>query len=724
MPNKDFTRHTPSVAPSKVLSYGRLRYIAAYTNDPFPVRDWPLAPEAKNLILRTHSTLFHAGVKEARTYAGLPPREQFEQTKAELWDSGAIDCLREHGVALIYYLAATRIRGDEAKRTDFYDFYDHRWEEYEDYFGPKPADPTEWARVISNGQPAIYTTKSTPREHGICINKPGVRDYIKGAVHIALDLGAQGIFLDDSPIFCYCEYCDAKFREHLRQKFSPAQLKEIFGVENLEEVVSSKFVEERLAQMENPLFVEWRRYRAQNYVEYLTEIRDYGRSLDPNFILTDNACTWEGEPYRQYDFAVGPLEEWMKALDLMFIEAMQYGNPKGSRSYKETNSWLLKYCQAASRGKPISHLTNMGTLKHIPAYEPLVKLGIAECHAHGAAFIYIPRWNGWKPEEVDARTAPLMAGIEKYNNFLAQNESLFLGAESYANVAVLCSLQQAYGKQMSYPMAISRMLSDEQIPHLMLVDEDLETGEKLSRFDVLLIPEAPMMSDRQIETVERFVENGGGVVIIGQTAWYDEYGRLRRECLGFHKLLRDMEPWGHIDRSIDPAVGVNTIRKGTYGKGRVVYIPRDAYISLPSTGRDAVVLFKDMASVTADKMSGINVVFKEIVEWAAGGRLSGYCSADSSVEYSLMYQPKHNRVLVHLVNYKVDGDGTVIEEENIRVKAAMPNRKKPVSVQLISPDFEERLKLDFTETQKGDLRFVEFVVPRLVIYDVAVVAYR
>jgi len=42
------------------------------------------------------------------------------------------------------------------------------------------------------------------------------------------------------------------------------------------------------------------------------------------------------------------------------------------------------------------------------------------------------------------------------------------------------------------------------------------------------------VSDRQIETVERFVENGGGVVIIGQTAWYDEYGRLRRERLGFH----------------------------------------------------------------------------------------------------------------------------------------------------------------------------------------------
>ncbi|RKY74903.1 hypothetical protein DRQ12_12755, partial [candidate division KSB1 bacterium] len=111
MPNKDFTRHTPSVVPSKVLSYGRLRYIAAYTNDPFPVRDWPLASEAENLILRTQSTLFHASVKQGSTYGGLPPREQFEKTKAELWDSGAIDWLRQHGVVLIFYIAATRIGG-------------------------------------------------------------------------------------------------------------------------------------------------------------------------------------------------------------------------------------------------------------------------------------------------------------------------------------------------------------------------------------------------------------------------------------------------------------------------------------------------------------------------------------------------------------------------------------------------------------------------------------
>ncbi|GAI48732.1 unnamed protein product, partial [marine sediment metagenome] len=178
----------------------------------------------------------------------------------------AVEWLREQGIILIYYIAATRINGDEKKRSDFYSFYDNRWKEYEDYFGPKPsADPTEWARVISTGEPAIYSTGNHPRQHGICINNPFVRKYVKGAVHIAVDLGAQGIFFDDSPIFCYCRYCDARFRDHLQKGFSSKELNEIFGINSINEVISANFVIERLIKLETPLFVEWRRFRAINY---------------------------------------------------------------------------------------------------------------------------------------------------------------------------------------------------------------------------------------------------------------------------------------------------------------------------------------------------------------------------------------------------------------------------------------------------------------------------
>jgi len=185
-----------------------------------------------------------------------------------------------------------------------------------------------------------------------------------------------------------------------------------------------------------------------------------------------------------------------------------------------------------------------------------------------------------------------------------------------------------------------------------------------------------------------------------------------------------MEPWGHIDRRIDLAVGVNTTRKGYFGKGHVVYIPGDAYINFPSTGRDAVVLFKEMASITADKMSAINIVLAEIVEWVCQGRLSGYCSADSTVEYTLMDQPVKKRVIIQLVNYKVDRKGKIVPEKNISLKIAMPEGKRPLSVQLISPDFSERRMLDFIEKEENGLKYAWFTVPRLIIYNIIVIKYQ
>lgn len=54
----------------------------------------------------------------------------------------------------------------------------------------------------------------------------------------------------------------------------------------------------------------------------------------------------------------------------------------------------------------------------------------------------------------------------------------------------------------------------------------------------------------------------------------------------------------------------------------------------------------------------------------------------------------------------------------------MPDGKKPISVQLISPDFPERPTLDFVEKEENGLKAAEFTVPRLVIYDLVVIEYK
>jgi hypothetical protein len=316
----------------------------------------------------------------------------------------------------------------------------------------------------------------------------------------------------------------------------------------------------------------------------------------------------------------------------------------------------------------------------------------------------------------------VLEGLKVYNGFFAENEELLDGSEPRANVGVLCSLQQVYGKRKSSYMALSRMLSDEQIPHVALIDEDL-TRERLKDLKALILPEVPLMSEAQVEIITDYVKNGGGLVIIGETAACDEYGRRRKESYGFSKLMGNLEPWGHIDVGVDPAVGVNTTGKAQYGQGRVANIPQDAYVAFPDIGREKVVLFKDMASITTGAMKSINSVFAEIVRWVARDNLSGTCSADSTVEFTIMDQPELNRTITHLVNYKVDLDGTVTEEKDITLDVALPKGKRPKSVHLVSPDFTERPELGFEIIEGEGSLSVRFVVPQLSIYSLAVIDY-
>ncbi|NJD01966.1 MAG: hypothetical protein FIA99_05080 [Ruminiclostridium sp.] len=732
-----------------ILTFGRLRYLSS--NDLFKGALNESHPLASTRVTLAHGNYFggafdpdktaacdHEGpdtteYKGVHSYIGMPSRREFELTKIALKRSGVMDWAHEHGIAVVSYNAGARFGGWEEDRNLFFEFYDKHWQEYEDYFGPKPAeDPVEWTRRLSSGQKAVYTPQDTMvREYNCCINNSHICDYVKGTIRISLELGVDGIFFDYSPQFCYCGHCIEKFREHLRTNFPTEKLQEIFGINDPARADPVLFTRQRSLRFENPLYMEWRRFRPQNYLQWLKEMRDYGRSLNKDFFISANACLWEGNPFRQFEFTVGPLEEWSKETDYLFIEAMFEASPHGHKDLKITNSPVLKYAAAASRGKNVAYDGYLTWGKTPAAMIPLTKLAVAECLANRATFMH-----NWSPKQnlpwgeggkyiiadLTSENEAVLEGLKEYNGFFVENEGLLLGSEPRASVGVLCSLQQAYGKRKSSYMALSRMLSDEQIPHVALIDDDLTSG-RLSAFSALILPEVPLMSDAQVEAVIRFVRDGGGLVVLGETAAYDEYGRRRKEFYGLHKLMEDLEPWGHIDIGVDPAVGVNTTGKAEYGLGRVVNIPQDAYVSFPDIGREKVVLFKDMASITTGAMKSINTVFAEIVRWVAKGNLSGACLADSTVEFTIMDQPDQSRTIAHLVNYKVNLDGSVTEEKDIKLEVTVPRGKKPRSVRLVSPDFTERRELGFELIEGNGSPGVRFVVPRLVIYSLAFIEY-
>ena len=705
----------------EVLQYGKLRSLLDYYQ-PFN-KSQSISNE-----ISTNTTLVISNNLAATSYLGLPEREELDNQMVNF--KQYVRDLHSKGIIVITHLATTRFRGDPEKRSLFFDFYDFRWDQYEDYFGPKPIDPVKWARLDSRGKPCLYIvndgTYGRVPENPVCFNHPAVKQYIHGSIRLQLELGCDGIFIDDSPVFCYCPICNSKFRTHLKSNYSPDELIQIFDVNDVSEVDPGKFMEERLLSTENPLVTEWKRFRVLDYTEHLKALKAYGESLKPGFILTDNACLWEGDPYRAFNFAVGPIEEWAKGMSFIFIEAQFDAYSRGGQDLKVTNSPVLKYTAGASHGTPAVYLGYLGdptskTNNPLAGLNHLVKLCIAECNANQASYNYIPNWNGYGEDVRDKTTEEIMKGVSEYNNYLAKNEDLFVGSKPYTNVALLISTEQTYAGYKTYAMAVSRMLLDEQIPHVMIVDDDIKP-EVLEKYDLVILPDVPMMSEKKINIFEKYVENGGGLLSLGASSKYDEFGRKRKK-LGLSRLFEGMEPWGHMDPSIDQTLGVNAISKNEYGKGRVIFIPSEAYASLPMTGREEVVIFKDLAFVTAAKLVSLNQVFGELVRWAAGGSYPVHCLAPYTVECHPLIQTDKSRIVVHLVNYKVDEKGNIIEEKDTRLKVLLPEGTKAKKVKLVSPDDVTEKVLEIKELNENGQNYVEFVVPSVSIYSLAVIDY-
>ncbi len=202
--------------------------------------------------------------------------------------------------------------------------------------------------------------------------------------------------------------------------------------------------------------------------------------------------------------------------------------------------------------------------------------------------------------------------------------------------------------------------------------------EALDGFQVLLLANVGLMSDMQAEAVRRFVRQGGGLLATHETSLFDEKGRRRTDfaladVLGVHYattsggarrslVLDDTQPLatnlhsGFPLPNTEPLVSVQTAgakiagtfvevgREGSsvpavlihqFGKGRVVYLP----------GRLE-------ASQCEEPSPAIEALFASAVRWVAPTGLPVEVTAPGTVGVTLFRQS--NRLIVHLVNHQRD----------------------------------------------------------------------
>ncbi|OGV69831.1 MAG: hypothetical protein A3K19_28930 [Lentisphaerae bacterium RIFOXYB12_FULL_65_16] len=572
-------------------------------------------------------------------YTGMPARTELEKMTARTRKT--IDEVHAAGAACILYIGPCFSYGDKDKRTILFDFYDKRWQEYTDYFGPKPGDLLEMAQCDAKGTPRPYSYGGQDGYH-LCVNSPGVRQYTKGLIRMICEAGGDGSFYDGPYVSqgnCYCKWCRERFRTWLKETYTPDELRQHFDV-------TDPATAEPPLDSKGRLWLAWRKFGTWSLLDFLKDTKAYARTLNPNYIMTANYCMWSGEPFGPQVGSAENIELWSQAIDVIFDEAKYGAGPHMNQGVKNSNSLDYRYLLAAAHGKPVA-LLKTAPDGNVPDARPnLTRLAIAEGAAQGAT---------WQFHYIQP---PASAAAIEYDAFLAEHASVLTRARPWSPVAVWASLQQAYAGLTSYPPGVSRFLADQHIPHTFLIDEDIEKGIA-PPCEVLILPQVAMISDAQIAMLLKFVENGGGLILLGPCGTHDAWGQVRAES------------------ALRRAAGVEvdwpkTPQRRESGNGRIACLPA---VSLPGSAN---------AGLSPAQEAGL-AALPELIEWAGGHGLPASVGADSSIEVTTAFDGAQT-MLVQLVNYNVDLNGRVKPAVNIPVKVRLPPCTAVDNAYLLSPD--------------------------------------
>ncbi len=386
-------------------------------------------------------------------------------------------------------------------------YFNVHW--YKQSFGKQHPD---WVQLRENGQPltGVYETGTS-----FCVNSP----WREWAFQVVRDLCAypiDGIFYD-GPIFfpetCYCKYCQEKYKKNYG---TPLPSKKI---------------------RRGPEAARLLAFQAESLADFIRDTRQVIKAASPEIAFYMNG----GE--RGGNWSTGRLNRVLvKEQDILGSEGgFIYGDLTKVPIWKP--GVTARFLETQSGGKPRVIFSAAAhkpwTFSLLP--EPELKLLYAQTIANAASV-----WFGLFPYEF---RQPGMAAVVEMNKFVADNSAYYLDTKSEAKVAILWSdnssnfyrgsdarqigpaglaPQTGVGDFAQEFSGIAEALMRTQTPFDVVDDEAVESGG-LSKYQLLLMPNAACLSDREARQIEDYVRGGGTVFATFETSLYDETGVRRKE---------------------------------------------------------------------------------------------------------------------------------------------------------------------------------------------------
>ena len=438
----------------------------------------------------------------------------------------AIRRLHEAGAdRVITYICMMTTGGDPERRTGFWRFYDN-WEAFEEFNIPaKPEeDPENWQQRKPDGSPYIAYRREHPPYAPIfrwtnCINNPSWRTYQRWVTEEAARIGVDGFFVDNAgTMHCHCKYCQAKFADRLRSRYTEQEIQELFDGDLSMAPEGDRNSDLRKAEV--------KLFHQESIHELLSDIRQWGAAIHGEFFVFPNGL------HRRAHFVTTRFRDTDLAMDENSSGELG-GNPGASSAHiiaglhiKGVNDNILTYKYAAGTGArcrgnvlayaghPNSDPEGLGA-----GYNTAV-LAMAEPAAFGGGGCYAPVGGAQDLE----RAIALM------NDFFDANRGLLAGKYPFGRVGVLGFALPNYFDDATAYAATGQVLKLLMRAHILadIIPERVFTPDWIARWPALVVPHVRIMSDSQLQALVDYAKAGGKLVLLGsEIATRDQLGRER-----------------------------------------------------------------------------------------------------------------------------------------------------------------------------------------------------
>ena len=399
----------------------------------------------------------------------------------------------------------------------------------------------DWSQRDREGSPVgVYGAE------WLCPNSPALEYTLRYTQDLVRRYDADAVMLDNNEFFrtkaglptCYCEHCQRKFREYVRERFGPEGTRRFFGL-SPEEV--------RIPTEPGDLFNLWIHWRNRVWAEATERFRAGLRAVKPDIVLLANT---------QYRFA-----DWLLATDLQYAhEDAVLSESRGLTS--RALAAKMQLGRALAQERPLWNYVGTFEERDITCLRPAASVAslMGATLAHGANPWIVFYGFAERPEE----NAASLSLLGRYLRFYRRHVAEFSQAEPYTEVISLLSLRDRnYLSRPLLPLHLDA-LRRQHIPTRTLRIDGRVMEPRLSSLNLAVVAEGlACLSAEEAEVLAAWVRAGGTLLATPDVGWYDELGRLRSTSA----------LWTRLEVKGKPAAPVRL------GKGQVVWVEDAAEIA-------------------------------------------------------------------------------------------------------------------------------------------------